>query len=99
MMHLEDVIASAKRLKALAKHDTLRFPEGSDKHKHAKIRHRIYSDFVDRLEIKKESLVDLAEEVKARYGELKNKQSLTLEESAEKEALEELLLVLGEPTR
>jgi len=99
MMHLEDVIAGAKRLKALAKHDTLRFPEQSDEYKHAKIRHRIYSDFVDRLEIKKENLLDLAAEIKAKYEELKHKQQLSLEESAEKEALEELLFVLGEIRR
>jgi len=95
VLSLEDVIASTKRLKALAKQDTLKYPEGSDEYNAAKIRHKMYSEWVDRLEEGKEPLVDLVEEVKKAYAELNGKENLSLEEKARKEALYEFLLING----
>jgi len=95
VLSLEDVIASTKRLKALAKQDTLKYPEGSDEYNAAKIRHKMYSEWVDRLEEGKEPLVDLVEEVKKAYAELNEKENLSLEEKARKEALYEFLLING----
>ncbi len=95
MLSLEDVIASTKRLKALAKQETLKYPEGSEEYDAAKIRHKMYSDWVDRLEEGNEPLLDIVEEAKKAYEELKEKESLSLEDKARKEALYEFLLVNG----
>ncbi len=95
MLSLEDIIASTKRLKALAKQETLKYPEGSDEYNAAKIRHKMYSEWVDRLEMGNEPLVDIVEEAKKAYEEIKDKEALSLEEKARKEALYEFLLVCG----
>ena len=95
MLSLEDIIASTKRLKALAKQETLKYPEGSEEYNAAKIRHKMYSEWVDRLETGDEPLVDIVEEAKKAYEEIKEKEDLSLEEKARKEALYEFLLVCG----
>ncbi len=95
MLSLEDIIASTKRLKALAKQETLKYPEGSDEYNAAKIRHKMYSEWVDRLEMGDEPLVDIVEEAKKAYEEIKDKEDLSLEEKARREALYEFLLVCG----
>jgi len=95
VLSLEDVISSTKRLKALAKQETLKYPEGSDEYKAAKIRHGMYSSWVDRLESGEEALVDIIEEAQKMYNELLEKQVLTIEDKARKEALYEFLLING----
>jgi len=95
VLSLEDIIASTKRLKALAKQETLKYPEGSEEYNAAKIRHKMYSEWVDRLETGDEPLVDIVEEAKKAYEEIKEKEDLSLEEKARKEALYEFLLVCG----